>query len=43
MMTVTQYAEKRGVSPQYVRRLIGQGKIKAIKINERLWLIKEKI
>ena len=42
IMTVTQYAEKRGVSPQYIRRLIAEGKIKAIKVNERLWLIKEK-
>jgi excisionase family DNA binding protein len=41
IMTVTQYAEKRGVSTQYIRRLIAEGKIKAIKVNERLWLIKE--
>jgi excisionase family DNA binding protein len=40
-MTVTQYAAKRGVSTQYIRRLIVEGKIKAVKVNERLWLIKE--
>jgi excisionase family DNA binding protein len=43
MITVTKYAEKLGVSPQYVRRLIAEKKIKAIKVNERLWLIKEKL
>jgi excisionase family DNA binding protein len=43
MITVTKYSEKIGVSPQYVRRLIAEGKIKAIKVNERLWLIKEKL
>jgi len=41
IMTVTQYAAKRGVSPQYIRRLIKEKKIKAVKVNERLWLIKE--
>ena len=39
MMTVSQYAAKRGCSPQYVRRLIAEGKIKAVKVSERLWLI----
>lgn len=41
IMTVSQYAAKRGVSTQYIRRLIAEGKIKAVKVNERLWLIRE--
>lgn len=41
LLTVTQYAQRRGVSAQYIRRLIAEGKIKAVKVNERLWLIKE--
>lgn len=38
-LTVTQYAALRGCSPQYVRRLIAEGKLKAVKVSERLWLI----
>lgn len=38
-LTVTQYAAQRGCSTQYVRRLIASGKIKAVKVSERLWLI----
>lgn len=38
-ITVTQLAEQRGVSVQYIRKLIRQGKIKAVKVSERLWLI----
>jgi excisionase family DNA binding protein len=41
LLTVSQYAQQRGVSPQYIRRLIAEGKIKAIKVSQRLWLIKE--
>jgi excisionase family DNA binding protein len=41
IMTVSHYAAKRGVSTQYIRRLISEGKIKAVKVNERLWLIRE--
>lgn len=40
-MTVTEYAKRQGVSVQYIRKLIRQGKIEATKVNERLWLITE--
>ena len=42
MKTVTQYAQAKKVSPQYIRRLIAEGKLKAVKVSERLWLIIEK-
>jgi hypothetical protein len=38
-VTVAEYASEYCVSPQYVRRLIRNGKIKAVRIHERLWLI----
>ncbi len=40
-MTVTEYAAKRGVSVQYVRKLLAAGKLDAIKVHERLWLIRK--
>jgi len=41
MMTVSQYAAKRGCSTQYVRKLLAQGRIAgAIKVSV-LWLIPE--
>jgi len=38
-LTVSQYAEMRGVSTQYIRKCCAQGKIIAIKIGPRMWLI----
>jgi excisionase family DNA binding protein len=40
-ITVTEFAKRQGVSVQYIRKLIRQGKIEATKVNKRLWLIKE--
>ena len=42
LMTVSEYAKEYGCSPQYIRRLIAEGKLKAVKVSERLWLILEK-
>jgi excisionase family DNA binding protein len=39
-ITVTEYAAKRGVSVQYVRKLLAAGKLDAIKVHDRLWLIR---
>ena len=41
MLTVTQAAERLNLSIDYVRRLVEKGKIKATKVNSRLWLIDE--
>jgi len=41
MMTVTEFATKRGCSTQYIRKMLAQGRIAgAIKVSV-LWLIPE--
>lgn len=41
LLTLAQAAEKYHLSAQYLRRLAEQGKLKATKVNARLWLVDE--
>lgn len=40
--TVSEAAQRLGLSPQRVRKLIEQGHLAAEKVHERLWIIKNK-
>jgi excisionase family DNA binding protein len=40
-ITVKEYADEYGCSPQYIRKLIKEKKLAAIKVHERLWLISD--
>jgi excisionase family DNA binding protein len=41
MITVIQAAARLGISARRVRVLISQGRIKAVKITPRMWLVNE--
>lgn len=41
MLTTAQAAEILGVDSSQVRRLIGEGKIKAARLGPRMWIIEE--
>jgi len=38
-ITVTEYAKEYNITPQYVRKLIKNKKVQAIKVHDRLWLV----
>ncbi len=41
MLTVTQAATKLGISSRRLRAMITEGTVKATKVNDRLYLIRE--
>lgn len=43
MITVTTAAARLGLSGARVRVLIAQGRIKAVKVSPRLWLVSEPV